>query len=402
MGTKQKNDPAIHEGTILRALPRVPFFARASLCASLWRARLCASLPAVLTHQLPAANGVFIMLPCLRQPLDDHPRPIHDARSAQPRMRRPNTTFISRRRDYFQRIGSKLPMADSIAGQPTPLTAATSGGANGKLHIEHSPLTTDTAQATQAAVAKAPAAPTAWPSILAPAASSAAPFRHQAPTDNCSSGGSSASEPGTNDDPSVIYADERSPPRMLLGPVDVGFAVLRLEEYEELKCTRLYVATRKVPIDDEGIAILLAAFDTVLARGAPLTICYDLRTSSIPSRKHISVGLDWISANSHLLDRDLQGIAIIFSSMFVRGVVNLVLSITQPPQPNICCADELTAFAFARDKCTEIRERVGKSKLKRQRSGGAMGSPGGGSTPSSPRQGRGASGSELPSPRTRQ
>ena len=36
------------------------------------------------------------------------------------------------------------------------------------------------------------------------------------------------------------------------------------------------------------------------------------------------------------------------------------------PQPNGVFADEPTAFTFARDRCTEVKQWVGAKKLKRQ------------------------------------
>ena len=62
----------------------------------------------------------------------------------------------------------------------------------------------------------------------------------------------------------------------------------------------------------------------------------------------------------------LQGVAIILSSIIVRSVVNLVLTLTQPPQPNGCFSDEAAAFAFARDKCTEVKVWTPARKLRRQ------------------------------------
>ena len=52
-----------------------------------------------------------------------------------------------------------------------------------------------------------------------------------------------------------------------------------------------------------------------------------------------------------------------------------MLHLTQPPQPNGCFADEPPAFAFARDQCTEVREWVGKKKLKAQREAARNGAP---------------------------
>lgn len=191
--------------------------------------------------------------------------------------------------------------------------------------------------------------------------------------------------------------------RPLVGPVDVGFAELTLEDYDELSVPRLHITTRREAIDDEGISLLLSTLDAIFARGEPLTVLYDLRVASLPSRRQINLALDWISDNSHLLDRHLQGIAILLSSMLVRGVVNLVLTLCTPPQPNAVLADEPDAFNFARDKCTVIKVWVPAKKLKRQKSHGPSvskgsmsareasaredESPGTASAPATPRQG---------------
>ncbi len=106
--------------------------------------------------------------------------------------------------------------------------------------------------------------------------------------------------------------------------------------------------------------------DAVLARGEPITIAYDLRECSLPSRKQIGVALKWIGANSELLDRHLQGIAIVLSSIMVRSIVGFVLGLTQPPQPHGVFADETAAFEFARDRCTEVRQWKGRGRLKQE------------------------------------
>ena len=122
----------------------------------------------------------------------------------------------------------------------------------------------------------------------------------------------------------------------------------------------------KQPIDDAGIAKLLAAMDAVLARAEPMTILWDVRSCSLPSRKQLGIALEWIGENSHLLDQQLQGIAIIFSSLLVRSVTNFVLSVTSPPQPHGVFSEEPPAFAFARDQCTEIKVWVSKRKLEKK------------------------------------
>ena len=122
------------------------------------------------------------------------------------------------------------------------------------------------------------------------------------------------------------------------------------------------------------------------ARGEPLTILWDVRNCSIPSRAQIKIALDWIGANSHLLDKHLQGIAVCLSSLIVRSILNFILSITKPPQPNGVFADEAEAFGFARDKCTEVREWVGRKKKKQlEAAAGQADSPDGTKPRGSPR-----------------
>ena len=58
--------------------------------------------------------------------------------------------------------------------------------------------------------------------------------------------------------------------RPLVGPVDVGFAELTLEDYDELSVPRLHITTRREAIDDEGISLLLSTLDAIFARGEPL------------------------------------------------------------------------------------------------------------------------------------
>ena len=153
----------------------------------------------------------------------------------------------------------------------------------------------------------------------------------------------------------------------LVGPVDVGFATITLEACDDFAVPRLHVtAHHGSPITDEGVARTFETWDMILARAEPLTVLYDLRGASTPSRKQIGVGSDWIRNNSSLLDRYLQGIAIMLSSFFVRSVVSLILHVFPPPQPNVTCSDEGDAFAFARDKCTVIKEWVSEAKKRKQ------------------------------------
>ena len=172
----------------------------------------------------------------------------------------------------------------------------------------------------------------------------------------------------------------------VLGPVDFGFGEVTLERYPELTVHRLHVRAVKEPIEDGGINTLLTTLDEVLARGEPLTILWDVRNCSIPSRAQIKIALDWIGANSHLLDKHLQGIAVCLSSLIVRSILNFILSITKPPQPNGVFADEAEAFGFARDKCTEVREWVGRKKKKQlEAAAGQPDSPDGTKPRGSPR-----------------
>ena len=170
---------------------------------------------------------------------------------------------------------------------------------------------------------------------------------------------------GTSAGPSADgSATDRGPLTALHGPTRCGAVVLTLEDYPELTMPRLNVRATKAAIDDEGLALALRTMDEILARGAPLTVLWDLRGCAVPSRKQISIGLEWVGANSHLLDKHLQGIGIVLSGLILRSVVNFVLQITQPPQPHGCFSEEPPAFAFARDQCTEIKEWVGKKKRK--------------------------------------
>ena len=197
---------------------------------------------------------------------------------------------------------------------------------------------------------------------------------------------------------------ERGVMTPIVGPLDFGFGILTLEKYDELAMPRLNVKAVNVPITDESMIGVLSGLDTILARGEPLTIMYDLRNAPLPSRKQINIGLDWIAANSHLLDKHLQGIAVIISSFIIRSIVNFVLHLTQPPQPNGCFADEPAAFNFAKEKCTEIKQWVGSKKLKRQKSHGTsnlQGLDNGGSPATSERSGGKKKGkSDKASPRS--
>ena len=123
----------------------------------------------------------------------------------------------------------------------------------------------------------------------------------------------------------------RSAMRPLVGPVDVGFAELTLEDYDELTVPRLHITTRREAIDDEGISLLLSTLDAIFARGEPLTVLYDLRLASLPSRRQINLALDWISENSHLLDRyhpDLNPNSTL--TRICSTGITLTLTLTQP------------------------------------------------------------------------
>jgi len=209
--------------------------------------------------------------------------------------------------------------------------------------------------------------------------STATPYRPSPPSSEAVSAGSAptppASVPMLPSASSTLGAEPRNEAAImmaLLGPVDCGFSDVTLEQWPELAVPRLVFRARANPIEDAGIRTMLGTLDDVFARAQPITIMYDLRGASIPSKKQIKIALDWICQNSHLLDRHLQGIAIILSSFLVRGVVNVVLSLTKPPQPNAVCAKEEQAYDFARDQCTEIKEWVSAKKLKRQQSASAQ------------------------------
>ena len=162
-------------------------------------------------------------------------------------------------------------------------------------------------------------------------------------------------------------SSHRSPITYIVGPIDFGFGELAVEDHAELTVPRLCLRSNKKPMDDDGIVKLCAALDAAFALERPMTILWDVRSVLIPSRKQVNIGLEWIGANSHLLDTYLQGIAIVLSSLVIRGIANFVLSVCQPPQPNGCFADDAEAFAFARDKCTEVRVWVGKGKLRKMK-----------------------------------
>ena len=95
--------------------------------------------------------------------------------------------------------------------------------------------------------------------------------------------GNTTSTPATS-----VYTDGRTPPECLVGPVEVPFAVITLERYPELKIPRLLIKTRKGPIDEAGMRVAFQTLDEVLLRGHPITIAYDFRTATLPSRKQVS------------------------------------------------------------------------------------------------------------------
>ena len=305
-----------------------------------------------------------------RPPPTPVPVPFRSKPSPAPLAPKPDTDFIGRRRKE-----SKWPFASSggsIASSATPTrgvpqriaaparscAAATTAGVGGSFPppAPSTPLREPTTPPPASLVPELESQVLPWLSI--PAIERA--------TSSTSSVSSSA------------YSDSRSVPLRLIGPVETPFATVTLEQFEELAVPRLLIKTRMGKIDEEGIAQVLATLDMALARGHPLTIAYDLRTAPIPSRKQIGIALDWIGKNAPLLDVQLQGVAIVLSSPIVRSVVNFVLLLTQPPQPNGCFGDEAAAFAFARSKCSEIRVWVGAGKakqLQRQASEAPLGTP---------------------------
>lgn len=159
-------------------------------------------------------------------------------------------------------------------------------------------------------------------------------------------------------------------------PTVFSFGTLELERDPLLPLPRLIFRASGHRIDDAGISQLFASIEGYLGLNIPFTVLYDLRTCPMPSRKQISTAQAWGKVHKQKIDTLIQGIAIVISSAFARSTVNMILAMTKPAQPCSLVADEAAAFAFARDKCTEVRQWVNEKKdpkKKRHRGASAVG-----------------------------
>ena len=254
-----------------------------------------------------------------------------------PSEKKPNTDYVARQRGIHQRQNSSSPISSPCnrGKQQTQQSFA-------PFSIAHEGAASDVGEPSAEVEAQGAAANTSLDEAAAVV----------------SQGGSSSGS-------SELTGLESLTP--ILGPIDCNLCEVVIETCPEFTVPRLCIRGRKVErIEDSDLEKLCAALDAAFALERPMTILWDVRSVSLPSRRQINLGLEWIAANSHLLDMYLQGIAVILSSFLVRGILNFVLALTQPPQPNGCFADDQEAFAFARDKCTEVKVWVGQSKLKKK------------------------------------
>lgn len=156
-------------------------------------------------------------------------------------------------------------------------------------------------------------------------------------------------------------------PAALVGPVDFGFGQLVLEVVPELALPRLRLTSCNAPITTDGVRLLLDTFDHVFALRRPLTIFWDVRACSIPSRAQIKIALEWVGQNCHLLDEFLQGICVALSSMIVRAIVNFIMRVCQPPQPHFVGKNADEALAFAAQNCQVAKQWVGASAIAKKK-----------------------------------
>lgn len=137
--------------------------------------------------------------------------------------------------------------------------------------------------------------------------------------------------------------------------LDFGFGQLIFEQLPELAMPRLVIRLVKKPWDNAKTRTLLEGVSTVLSRATPFTLLFDVRTCCLPSRSQIGVAREWIRTHYDTIQEQLQGIAILLTSVMVRSTVNMLLSMAKPAQPNGVFAKEADALHFARDRCAVVR-----------------------------------------------
>ncbi len=180
-------------------------------------------------------------------------------------------------------------------------------------------------------------------------------------------------------DGSASPVDASSPEaeQPLVESAQLGFMDVHYRREPGLALPRLVlVASKREKISMEGVEGVLGMLRTVFDRREYLTITWDAREfSSLPSRSHVSRGIEWAKdpVVKELLDDHLMGIAVIVRNMFLRGILSLIIRVLSPQQPMKACQDEKEAYEFLREKCQVVKAYVEK---KEKKGGKAKGKPG--------------------------
>ena len=140
-------------------------------------------------------------------------------------------------------------------------------------------------------------------------------------------------------------------PRAVLPPVHTSLASAAFLSHPELAFHLLRLTANGGAYgENEDIPRCLQLCDAVLERGEPLLALYDLSKGRLPpfglGRTLLHTCLLWADEHASAWDAQVQGMAFVVPNAFVRGFLNMVKGVVNPPQPLRYCADEREALTF--------------------------------------------------------
>ena len=149
----------------------------------------------------------------------------------------------------------------------------------------------------------------------------------------------------------------------------VSFAKISFQKHEGLVLHRLVIEGRKDKVTDTCVASALAAVKSILDRGKPFVVHYDIRSAGmVLTRSQLWQGIYWTRENAAVLNARLQCISVTMKPGVLKSVVWFFVKVNSPPQPIHVGTSEESALAFARERCQESRDWSHAKKAKAARS----------------------------------
>jgi hypothetical protein len=133
----------------------------------------------------------------------------------------------------------------------------------------------------------------------------------------------------------------------VLEPIREGCAYFSYDRPARQRYPRYLVRTDGSTTTDASVESLILFSNTILDRGEPFTMYWDLRECSVPGMGQLWRCIRWSTAEKKRIDANIKGIAIMTSSSALRNIVTFVLEWTKPPMPLVVCGMMEEADAFA-------------------------------------------------------